>query len=731
MSLPTKANVVRPRSKGYDALVEFGDTDNDSLYLRLATAPDRVLTVESAPPELPQIQTSETAEDIRPESGSTFSRTDFSGGEGLDRAHRRDGSDRDWSRYWDSRNIDVSPTKPGEPERIRLLHSTSQLEASAAALLRTVVVDGTLFFTNGVDVSSSSDPTASSPTITDEDPHDGEGDQTVTDVTGLGDQVYAAIEVNGIHQRSSGGSWSAWSNLLAVRVWGVKGRIVASTGTGLYEAAESTGGTPVTSVTGEDSDDLIDETDHGLEDGQAIEFMSLTGGSNLSTDVTYWVVNAATDTFQIAATPGGSALDFGSDISDATYVAYTANDVLLHTLPSGEEWTDVIDAGSAILAAGSDGLVYAFTPDENGVLGLIAETPMPRSEYPLALGWALGFVFVATGENTTGGGTVGRLWRFLLAGGVLEEGQNLREWGDGTTTLDRAPREIIATRDSIWTANVEDATESHVWRYHLSTAGLSRDVILGTSGLVRGLESIDDRVFATVASDGLHREDTTFASEGYLIGPPADFFSAAAKHWFSVRLNTPTSLDGTVLVEYTVEPEAITDPDDDSWRLATKATSLNPGDGTEQPLPDLLSRWLAFKILLQVGVSGSPEVDAVAFRAFHHPDEIVIQLPVNLSDRVELPGKKPFIVPGLGFDLWRELKELEGEQVTLTLLNPPDSIRGHVERITTPVPSDSERGSPTLYSQITVRGRRPDPAQEVEGFTFGIAQWGVPQFGGV
>jgi hypothetical protein len=72
-------------------------------------------------------------------------------------------------------------------------------------------------------------------------------------------------------------------------------------------------------TTGEDVDDLIDETGHGLTDGDQIEFSALTGGSGLAIDTTYYVVSSLTDTFQVAATKGGSAIDFGSDITAATY----------------------------------------------------------------------------------------------------------------------------------------------------------------------------------------------------------------------------------------------------------------------------------------------------------------------------------------------------------------------------------------------------------------------------
>jgi hypothetical protein len=70
-------------------------------------------------------------------------------------------------------------------------------------------------------------------------------------------------------------------------------------------------------VTGSSSDDVIASTAHGLSNGDKVQFSAITGGSPLVTNTTYYVVNKATNTFQIAATSGGTALTF-ADISAAT-----------------------------------------------------------------------------------------------------------------------------------------------------------------------------------------------------------------------------------------------------------------------------------------------------------------------------------------------------------------------------------------------------------------------------
>lgn len=77
--------------------------------------------------------------------------------------------------------------------------------------------------------------------------------------------------------------------------------------------------------TGEDADDLVDITAHGLVEGQRIQVHTLTGGSGLVEDSDYFVrggVDLTANTFSIATTRGGAAVSFGSNITVGTLVAY-------------------------------------------------------------------------------------------------------------------------------------------------------------------------------------------------------------------------------------------------------------------------------------------------------------------------------------------------------------------------------------------------------------------------
>lgn len=628
MSLPTKVNVSRPEAWGYDALIEYGPDDADSLYLRLAVGPGRQMTFQTVEAIDRAPDLSANPEDMRSESGRTFSRSSFTGGEGLDRAHRRDGLDRDFSRFWDSRNIDVTPARGDETEEVRLLHSTGSLRSADVGNSRMPLVRlGTVLYgviSDDDRVDRTANPTAGVPTWTVEDPHVAEGVQDVLDLAGLGDELYAALGSQGIHKRDNAGTWTHWSDLTNTqRVWGTKGRIVASTGAALHEARSGAGS------------------------------------------------------------------------------------VLLHTLASGEVWNDITDVGGAVLAAGSDGYIYAFV-EQDADLVLKGQTQI-EGEQPTALGFGQGFVFIGTAEPNTAGGSIGRIWRALFVGLRLRDAQVLRQWGDGATTTDRSPQRIISTREAVWTTVIEDGSETHLWRYHITTGGLVRDLIFAASGLGQGLAVFDDRIFASVFGDALWRENTTYASTGYLIGPLADFFNAARKAWAGARLTTGTLPAATqVVLAYSTDPDALEDSAHTSWVDVITATPAAPGDSSETAIVDVEARHIIGKLTLTPDGGGTvtPNVLAFAFRGLPLPTEDDYAIPVNISDRLELPHRKPLTVNGVGDAVYEQLQTIKGQAVTVTLLRPDEVVKGQFKSVSVPINELPERGSPTVYALVTIRGQR-------------------------
>ncbi len=614
MTLPTIDQVTNPEALGYGALIESGPTNAEKLYLRLAIGPGREMQVQTQPTiELPGIGR-DNPEDHGDAIGRVFSRNRFAGGEGLDVAHRRDGIDSDFTRYWDSRGMHIVPSRPGVPEVLELRHETTEVEDSADTNLYVAKIDTVLYMSEGSNVRRTANLGSSFTTSV--------RGGAITGLAVLGDELYAGVGTD-IEKRTSGGSWSVWSTVNNTRIWAAKDRILAGDNTLLYEAA--------------------------------------AGGAS----------------------------------------------VLIHTLPVGASWTSVVDAGGAILAAATTGTIYAFV-EEEGVLVLKGETDLVK-EVPYALGYLQGIVLIGTGQATSVGGKIGRLWRSQLVGVRLQAGQVLRTWGDGTETRDRAPRWIHTTRDEGFVGVIEDGSETHLWKYLAETDGMVRDLILGGSGIVLGITDIDRRLFASVDADGLKREETTYQATGYLISPMADFFSSQLKNWIGARLDAETVItQEAITLSYSNDPAALLDNTHASW---TAAVSVAGGGTTkiddEQALTAAVGRWLLGKLDLTSSTDKvtTPTARAFAFRVLVTSTDEVVQIPVNVSDQIEIPHRKRLRVRGEGDRIWQQLRSIQGEDIKLKILRPsPLEVRGVLESVSTPIPAISERGSTTLYCLLTVRG---------------------------
>lgn len=624
MSLPTKANVSRPESYGYHALIEYGNNDADSLYLPLAVAPNRPMTFQTVEPQLSPLNLSENPEDMRPESGKTFSRSSFIGGEGLDFAHQEDASK---DRFWDSDGLDVAPDQAGSIDVVTLTHTMTLLrDGSSGGATGPMIVtpDNTMYavVSNDKRVDKASNPVTGSPSWTVEDPQDGEGDQIVYDLANLGNDVYAAIATNGIHRRVSG-TWSHWSDLntstAIPRVWAVKGRIVASTGAALYEAASGSGST------------------------------------------------------------------------------------LLKTLPTGQTWKSVVDSGSAILAASSHGEITMFV-DEDGSLVEAAVQVMP-GESITSMASQFGLVFICTDGLGTSSNGPGRFYRGALSGLQIVNLQLIREFD-----YPLVPYAVVCSRDAAY-FSTEQSGNHDIWRYDLSTGGLSRYLGNNADNEASSIVLIGDVLFTNNDDDGILREDSTYEDTGYVISPLADFYNAAVKTWMGGRLSCgsiPT--DCSVELHYSTDPAAIEDPTHSSWTsiVTYDDGTSNAASDAEVALTGVESRWVALMAVLNGEGAGAstPELRGFSIRGVHQPTEEDYQIPVNISDQLESPGRRPLTVSGVGDTRYEALKALQGKSATVTLLRPDESVKGQIRFISTPIQDTSGYGSPTVYCNMLVRGQK-------------------------
>ena len=419
----------------------------------------------------------------------------------------------------------------------------------------------------------------------------------------------------------------------------------------------------------------------------------------------------------------------GNPFDDSWASDFNTTDSIIEVEPT-HQITSVIDAGAVVLAASTDGNVYSFKL-VSGVFVNQGQSTIPFEEvYSLAANE--GIIFIGTkesGGNSTG---VGRFYRADLVAAddlyVLANRQLIKEWI--YSGIDATPKAMFASRDSIYVGVKEATNEVNLWRYYLPTGGLARDLQTTGNGSVCGVTQQDSKFIIVVEGSDVYKETSTYESEGYLVTSAADFFTAESKQFVGAEISTFAIESGTqVELRYSNTFEALDDENSSTYALALKQTS---GTGDEEKQIAAVARYIIGKVILR-STDGlkSPKVKSIQFRALARPELVVVQIPVNLSDRVERPGRKPFKVKGLGDALYQELRQLEGDAVTLEIFEPQEIIRGVVEQISYPIQSNDVVGSDTHFAVITVRGTRQPIVEAVSStYVLGVGTLGQLRFGG-
>lgn len=382
----------------------------------------------------------------------------------------------------------------------------------------------------------------------------------------------------------------------------------------------------------------------------------------------------------------------------------------LLTIPTGDSITTVVDAGSAVLVAATNGIVYALAPDSTGVLQPVGESRLPVGEHVTSMAAAFGQVVLGVAEPTTAGGAFGKLYTAELS--VESDGSYglrnlfLHRVLDTTNPAGcRRPYQAVTTQDGIVVATCND-TETIFYRYMLATGGWHEHLVTSSAGFVDYLDVIDDRIIWTNRGVGLSGEDDQYVTSGYLISSAADFFTAVSKAWMQVKTQAVDLSGGaTVSVDMSTDVNAMLDPDSALW---TPISTLY-ADSQVGELVNIVSqegRYASFKITLTPAAArtSAPTVGNVTAYAYPQAETVTVRLPVNVSDRVERRNRRAITVAGLGATLLAELIAMRGRPVLATVYRPSMAIRGVVTAVEASTPGLGGRGSGALVAFVTIEG---------------------------
>ena len=656
--LPSPSNTSQPEAQGFEANL-------DDLFLRFAVGPGRQMNINTAPLQAQAIQTSETPEDFQQEFGQIYSRTDFSGGEGLDKAHRRNGTDRDFSRYWDSKGVDVFHGDEDTGYNAHLLYDVEQKTLTLTDTNNYIAqtTNGYLYITDDNDVYQSTD---------------------------------------------NGDTWSAMSSTgITYKIHGI-----TSFGDDLF-LVSGDGGTNKELFFYDQSADTWTNQSLGAS------FTGYFTGIWFSKGTLF--VSGKSDTAEYLWESSPFTQNFSGD--------FQTTNALTQTEPT-HEFTDVIDAGAVVLAGNTDGNIYSLKLD-GGSWSLKGQTKLSFEEIH-SLAATEGLVFIGTKGSQS---QTGRFYSAEVTVAdnlyVLANRQLIKQWDNG---IDLTPHSMFVTRDSVYMGIHESATTTYLWRYFLPTAGIARDIGVthasNTTSLVKGITQAGTTVpkFVFVSSgQGVYKELDTYVSTGYIVTALADFYTSEKKQWVGAKLNTNGVSAGTVELATSTIPTDIDNIDSPTWQ--NQITIASGVGGDEQVLELVDGRWITAKLTITTSdTSQSPELLSFAIRGFQLVNDLVVDMPINISDQIERPFRKALRINGQGELIYQALRNKEGKNVQLEIFRPDTLLRGIIENVSSPIEEISPRGSVTQYCIVRFRGSKVI-ATSSSGQGLGIQLLGVNNLG--
>jgi len=408
---------------------------------------------------------------------------------------------------------------------------------------------------------------------------------------------------------------------------------------------------------------------------------------------------------------------------------FQSTSALIVTEPT-HEFTDVIDAGAVVLAGHTDGNIYSLKID-GGTWSLKGQTKISFEEVH-SLAASEGLVFIGTKgfQSNTG--------RFFTADltvadnlYVLTNRQLVKQWDNG---VDQSPHSMFVTRDSVYMGIHESTTETNLWRYYLPTAGIARDLSIthtaDADAKITGITQTGTttaKFISVVNGVGVFKETDTYVETGYIVTALADFYTSEKKQWVGAKLNTNGVSAGTVELATSTIPTDIDNIDSPTWQ--NQITIASGVGGDEEVLELVDGRWITAKLTITTSdTSQSPELLSFAIRGFQLVNDLVVDMPINISDQIERPFRKALRINGQGELIYQALRNKEGKNVQLEIFRPDTLLRGIIENVSSPIEEISPRGSVTQYCIVRFRGSKVI-ATSSSGQGLGIQLLGVNNLG--
>jgi len=383
----------------------------------------------------------------------------------------------------------------------------------------------------------------------------------------------------------------------------------------------------------------------------------------------------------------------------------------------------IVSSGPAIVGALSDGTLRSYVPEQANQedptsvnLVIRGRTQVPEGEVPYLLGSNAAVLIVLTRATNEGVDNTIRAYQAEVLDGrfdyIVGQLQSIREWVGAGDTID-IRQNMATTRDEIFWMVQETPAEDSVWRYDLVTAGLSRHI--AQTQLSTGLSLIvfDERA-AMVSATNIWYSGDLFVDEGYMIFPNVNFGVNTDISWLATTIRALGIVAGGKQIElyYSTDPTAITEPDvgpSGKWKIASRISA--PGqEEVEELLTNVTARSLALQLRIYASAGGTstPKVSRVAVRGIPSQRDWILELPINVSDIVEVPGRMPLTIPELGDSLHRSMLDKAGRSLTIDVLDPPFLFTGIIDSILEPTEYVSDRGSSSVRIVLQCRGSQRD-----------------------